>query len=61
MKANDRYLVTKLALVLLIKLLVLVILWWAFVRDQRVTVDEHRVADHFLMSQNINPTTGELP
>jgi len=61
MKANDRYLVTKLALVLLIKLLVLVVLWWAFVRDQRVTVDEHRVADQFLTSQNINPTTGELP
>jgi hypothetical protein len=61
MKPIDRYLVTKLALVLLIKLAVLVALWWAFVRDHRVTVDEHRIADQFLSSQSLNTTPGELP
>ena len=60
-KAIDRYLVTQLAIVLLIKLVVLAALWWVFVRDQRVTVDDHRVADQFLSSPSINPTSGELP
>ncbi len=61
MKAIDKYLVTQLALVLLIKLVVLVAFWWAFVRDQRVTVDEHGVANQFLSSPSLNPTSGELP
>ncbi|WP_198140638.1 cytochrome oxidase putative small subunit CydP [Polaromonas naphthalenivorans] len=37
-------LVKKLAVVLLIKLVVLVALWWGFVRDQRVTVNTNTVA-----------------
>jgi len=50
-------LVKKLAVVLLIKLAVLVALWWGFVRDQRVTVDTNSVAAQFLQSTPI-PASG---
>ncbi len=39
MKPQDKMLVKKLAVVLVIKLAVLVALWWGFVREQRVLVD----------------------
>ena len=57
MKPLDKTLVRKLALVLLIKLAVLVMLWWGFVRDQRVTVDTNSVAAQFLQSTPI-PANG---
>lgn len=50
MKSLDKTLVKKLAVVLLIKLAVLVALWWGFVREQRVTLDADRVAAQFLQS-----------
>ena len=50
-------LVKKLAAVLLIKLVVLVALWWGFVRDQRVTADTNSVAAQFLQSVSI-PANG---
>jgi hypothetical protein len=46
-------LIKKLAAVLLIKLAVLVVLWWGFVKDQRVTVDTNSVAVQFLQSAPI--------
>jgi len=39
----DKTLARKLALVLLLKLTLLLALWWGFVRDQRVTVDADKV------------------
>jgi len=60
MKPLDKTLVTKLAVVLLIKLAILVGLWWGFVRDQRVAVDGGRVADRFLLSRP-DPALGESP
>lgn len=50
MKPLDKILVRKLAVVLVIKLAVLMALWWMFVRDQRVTVDGDGVAAQFLQS-----------
>ncbi|WP_296509885.1 cytochrome oxidase putative small subunit CydP [Rhodoferax sp.] len=48
MNLLDKKLLRKLTIVLLVKLAVLVALWWFFVRDQRVTVDGNSVASQFL-------------
>ena len=48
MNLSDQTLVKKLAIVLVLKLAVLVALWWFFVRDQRVPVDGNSVASQFL-------------
>ena len=50
MKTLDKTLVRKLAVVLVLKLVVLAVLWWGFVREQRVTVDGGSVAAQFLQS-----------
>lgn len=41
---TDRKLLRELVVVVLLKLIVLIALWFAFVRDQRVSVDAERVA-----------------
>jgi hypothetical protein len=46
----DKTLARKLALVLLLKLALLLALWWSFVREQRVTVDADKVASQLLQS-----------
>ena len=48
MNLQDRTLVRKLTTVLVIKLVVLVALWWGFVRDQRVPVDVDAAASQML-------------
>jgi len=48
MKLLDKTLLRKLAAVLLLKLAILVALWWSFVREQHVTVDTNSVAAQFL-------------
>ena len=48
MNFSDTTLLKKLALVLLLKLLVLTVLWWVFVRDQQVAVDGNRAAAQLL-------------
>jgi multidrug resistance efflux pump len=48
MNFQDRTLVRKLATVLVIKLVVLVALWWWFVREQRVPVDTNATASQML-------------
>jgi hypothetical protein len=50
MKPLNKTLAKKLAVVLVIKLAVLVALWWGFVREQRVTLDADSVAAQFLQS-----------
>jgi len=47
MNFSDKSLVRKLALVLVLKLAVLVALWWVFVRDQRVLVNAESVAAQY--------------
>lgn len=44
MTQDERRLLRHLVIAVLIKLVVLVVLWWAFVRDARVSVDTDRVA-----------------
>jgi hypothetical protein len=51
MDLQDRFLVRKLAVVLVIKLAVLTGLWWGFVRDQRVPVDTDSAALQMLVSR----------
>lgn len=48
MNPQDKTLVRKLALALVIKLAVLTALWWGFVRDQHVAVDDKSVATQFM-------------
>jgi len=59
MKPLDKSLVRKLAVVLLIKLALLMALWWVFVRNQRVTVNSEGVVAQFLQTaagaQGIEP------
>lgn len=55
MKLQDTILVKKLAVVLVIKLAVLLALWWGFVRDQRVVVDGDDVAAQILAAQPSKP------
>jgi hypothetical protein len=53
MDLRDRTLVRKLAVVLVIKLAVLIGLWWGFVRDQRVPVDTDSAAMQMLGSRPV--------
>lgn len=55
MKLQDTILVKKLAVVLVIKLAVLMALWWEFVRDQRVAVDSDTAAAQILSTQSDKP------
>jgi hypothetical protein len=56
----DKTLARKLALVLLVKLALLLALWWGFVREQRVTVDADGVATQLLQSVPV-PVKGAKP
>jgi hypothetical protein len=56
----DKTLARKLALVLLLKLTLLLALWWGFVLEQRVTVDADKVAVQLLLGVPM-PTQGVLP
>ena len=57
MNLSDRSLLTKLAVVLLVKVVLLVGLWWCFVRDDRVTVDSGAQAERWLSTVQ-QPTQG---
>jgi cytoskeletal protein RodZ len=46
MRLDESRLVRHLVWVVVIKLIVLVALWWWFVRDQRVTLDATAAAQH---------------
>jgi len=48
MNPQDRTLLRKLVWTVLIKLVVLSVLWWFFVRDVRVVVDEEAAAHRLL-------------
>jgi hypothetical protein len=56
----DKTLARKLALVLLLKLALLLALWWGFVREQRVTVDADNVAAQLLQGVP-TPAQGARP
>ncbi len=48
MSPSDSALVRKLVIAVILKLLVLLALWWAFIREQRVEVDGRAAAAHVL-------------
>jgi hypothetical protein len=48
MNFSDKTLVKKLAVVVMIKLAVLMALWWVFVREKHFAVDGNSVAAQFL-------------
>lgn len=48
MNLPDKILLRKLTIVLVVKLAVLMALWWFFVREHRVSVDGNSVATQFL-------------
>ena len=54
MNFQDKTLVRKLAVVLIIKLAVLMALWWFFVREQHVVVSGDDVATQLLGSGKSN-------
>ncbi|NMM11201.1 MAG: hypothetical protein HHJ16_13135 [Polaromonas sp.] len=55
MKPQDKILVQRLALVLVIKLAVLMALWWVFVREQSVAVDSQAAAAQLLGPEHVKP------
>ena len=48
MNLSDQTLLRKLALVLVLKVAILLALWWVFVRQQHVAVDDNGVAAQLL-------------
>lgn len=56
----DQSLVKKLALFLVIKLVLLLGLWWHFIKDSRVQTDEKSVASH-LMTQPLQKAQESKP
>jgi hypothetical protein len=48
MNISDKNLFNKLAMALVLKLAILMGLWWVFVRDHRVSLDGNSVAAQFL-------------
>ena len=62
MTRSDQSLINKLAVVLLIKLVLLAGLWWAFVREDRVKVNDNSQAERLLstVSQSAEGATHDF-
>lgn len=60
MKPNDKTLLKKLAIALVIKLVLLTALWWGFVRDQRVAVDGDAAAAQLLGTGSVKNPEGVI-
>lgn len=46
MKPRDRHLRKEIVVILIVKLIAITALWWAFIRDARVNVDVAETARH---------------
>nr|MBL8411591.1 hypothetical protein [Dechloromonas sp.] len=46
MNPRDRHLRKEIAIILIVKLIAITALWWAFIRDARVNVDVAETARH---------------
>lgn len=46
MNLHDRYLHKEIVVILIVKLIAITVLWWAFIRDARVDVDVAETARH---------------
>jgi hypothetical protein len=56
MKAAQDRLVRHLVTAVAVKLVVLTVLWWAFVRDDRIDVDVERAAAHLGATAEARPS-----
>jgi hypothetical protein len=61
MKPLDKSLVTKLAVAVGVKLLVLSLIWWTFFREQGVTVDAKQVSQQLFSPVRSSDHKGEEP
>lgn len=59
MTPDERRLKRHLTTAVVVKLLVLLALWWVFVRDQRVSVDPAQAAAHFGAAAPATATASE--
>ena len=55
MDHRDRRLRRELVLLVIVKLIVLSAIWWLFIRDVRVAVDESTAARHFTTAPQGDP------
>lgn len=60
MKLQDKILLKKLAIALVVKLVLLTALWWGFVRDQRVAVDGAAAAAQLLGAGRVKNPQGVI-
>ena len=60
MTPRDRRLRRELVVVVIVKLVIIATLWWAFVRDQDVSVDDRSAANH-IVSQVSDSTPQGAP
>lgn len=60
MQNEERRLVRHLAWVVIVKLVVLTAIWWAFVREQRVSADVNATAAHLTAPESV-PEQGTSP
>ncbi|HEY8904981.1 MAG TPA: hypothetical protein VIM63_02980 [Rhodoferax sp.] len=61
MKTLDKSLVTKLAVAVGVKMIVLSIIWWAYFHEQHVAVDATQVSDQLFSPMGSSDHKGEKP
>jgi hypothetical protein len=61
MKPLDKSLITKLAVAVAVKLVVLSIFWWTFFHEQHVPVDAKQVSDQLFSPVSRSDPKGEKP
>ena len=61
MKPLDKSLITKLAVAVAVKIVVLLVIWWAFFHEQHVTVDAKRVSDQLFSPVSSSDHKGDRP
>jgi low temperature requirement protein LtrA len=59
LKPFDKLLVSKLVIAIVVKILVLLVLWWSFFHDQRVSVDAQGVTERLLAPSSTLGHPGE--
>jgi hypothetical protein len=61
MRTLDQSLVTKLAIAVAVKLVVLSLIWWTFFHEQHVAVDAKQVSDQLFSPVSSSVLKGEKP
>ena len=50
---SEQHLLRKLAMIIMIKILLIIGLWWLFVRSHQVTIDSARMAEQLISQQSM--------